>query len=166
LSLADAVEIDVPNPAAKILARRGIDDVENVAQWVLDELTTEFRAELPEHELPEESVFEALLNTDDPVSVSVDIKTAMLHHPVKAAAELRRLASGRAQREATDQELLAAAMSPGQPVILNRLSKIQVNTTDAWQESMPAWYAGDFLAPVNWQPAHRAAEQVEEFDAV
>ena len=166
LSLADDVEIDVPNPAAKILARRGIDDVENVAQWVLDELTTEFRAELPEYSLSEESVCGALLDTDAPVTVAVDIKTALLHHPAKAAVELRRLASGRAQREATDQELLAAALSPGQPVVLNRLSKIQVNTTDAWQDSMPSWSAGDFLAPVNWQPAHRSAAQVEEFDAV
>ena len=151
------VEIVVPNPAAKILARRGIDDVEGVSQCVLDELAAEFRAELPEYELSEESVCEALLNTDAPVHVAVDIKTAVLRHPAEAAGQLRRLASGRAQREAADNELLAAALSPVCPAILSRLSKIQVATADAWQESMPAYYAGDFLSPVNWKPAFRGA---------
>ena len=165
ISSADDVEIELPNPAAKILARRGIDDVENVAQWVLDEMSSEFRAALPDYALSEESVCDAFLDTDSTVRATVDIKTAIVSHPQAAAVQLRQVASGRARREATDQELLAAALSPGQPVVLNRLSKIQVNTTDAWQESMPAWYAGDFLAPVNWKPAHRAAA-VEEFDAV
>jgi hypothetical protein len=82
--------------------------------------------------------------------------------PTAAAEQLRGVASARAQREATDQELLAAALSPGQPVLLNRLSRTQVNTTDAWQESMPEWYAGDFLSPVNWVPAHRAAQEEME----
>jgi len=159
IGAADDVEIELPNPAAKILARRGIDDVENVAQWVLDEMSVEFRAALPDYALSEESVCDAFLDTDSSVTVAVDIKTAIVSHPQAAAVQLRRVASGRAQREATDQELLAAALSPGQPVILNRLSKIQVNTVDAWQESMPAWYGGDFLAPVNWKPAHLAAKE-------
>jgi hypothetical protein len=159
IGAADDVEIELPNPAAKILARRGIDDVENVAQWVLDEMSVEFRAALPEYELTEESVCDAFLNADSPVSATVDIKTAIVSHPQAAVVQLRRVASGRAQREATDQELLAAALSPGQPVILNRNSKIQINTVEAWQESMPAWYAGDFISPVNWKPAHLAAKE-------
>lgn len=162
LSKVSDIEISVPNPAAKILARHGIEDAERVSQVVFDEITAEFRAALAEYELSEENVCDAFLNPGSPATVVVDIKTALFHMPTAAAEQLRGVASARAQREATDQELLAAALSPGQPVLLNRLSRTQVNTTDAWQESMPEWYAGDFLSPVNWVPAHRAAQEEME----
>lgn len=158
------VTIQLTNPAAKILARHGIENVEKITQDLFSELAAEVRATAPDLELSEEAVCEALLNTDAPLLATVDIKTAIATMPSTAAAAIRRTASRRAAQEATDDELLKAAVT-GEPVRLARLSRNQLNTVDQWYEQQPAAYFGSVLTPVSWTPDTKYAifQAVEKY---
>lgn len=152
------IVLRLPNPAAKILARHGLDSAAQAEKdpQLFEQLAGEIRAAVPDIELSEETVCEALLAADEQMQVAVDIKTALHLAPATVASQLRRNASRRAQNEATDQELLAAAANPAQPLIMKRLSSIQVCDIADWQE-LPEPYAGDILAPVNWSTATKFA---------
>jgi hypothetical protein len=151
----DNLVISFPNPAGKILSRRGIVEIDNhTSQTVVDEIAAEIRSTMPDIEISESEVADAILDTDAPLRVAVDVKTAVNDMPDTAASILRYQASKRAQREATDQELFTALADPSKPLVMHRLSTIQVNDIAAWQ-NMPRPYAGDLLAPIDWQPAYR-----------
>jgi hypothetical protein len=161
LSDISHVQVYMPNPASKILARRGLEEINNhTAQWVVDEISTEIRLTMPDIVLSEEETAEAILNPNDPMAVSVDIKTAMEQMPDAAEAALRFQASKRSQREATRQELFTAVANPGKPIVLRRLSAIQLNTVEEWQNT-PAPYAGSILSPLKFAQAARINAQTQ-----
>jgi hypothetical protein len=58
--------------------------------------------------------------------------------------------------EATDQELIVAALNPEKPLVLKRLSAVQLCDIADWQD-MPAPYAGALLAPLDWTPSSKFA---------
>jgi hypothetical protein len=150
------IAVKIPNPAAKILARRGMDSAAQAEKdpALFEELAAEIRSAAPDMELSESAVCEALLDPDAPVSVSVDIKAAINTRPADAAQYLRRQVSRRVASEATDQELLVAALNPEQPLVMKRLSAVQLCDIADWQD-MPAPYAGAFLSPVDWKPSSK-----------
>lgn len=158
LAAVREIAVRLPNPAAKILARRGLESAEQAEKdpQLFDELAAEIRATAPDMELTETAVCEALLNPEAPVLLSVDIKTAAAKMPLSTADQLRQRVSRRAANEATDQELLIAAANPDQPLVMNRLSKVQVCDIADWQD-LPAPYAGSILAPVVWSPRTKFA---------
>jgi hypothetical protein len=162
----DSLVVSLPNPAAKILRRRGIVAIDNhTSQMVVDDIAMEIRMTMPEMTLSEEEVAEAILAPDEPMRVSVDVKTALETMPEAAAESLRFQASKRAQKEATDQELFTALANPSKPLVLNRLSAVQVNDIATWQNP-PRPYAGDLLAPIDLQHADTFHVQpVETSDA-
>jgi hypothetical protein len=132
---------------------------------VVDDIAMEIRMTMPEMTLSEEEVAEAILAPDEPMRVSVDVKTALETMPEAAAESLRFQASKRAQKEATDQELFTALANPSKPLVLNRLSAVQVNDIATWQNP-PRPYAGDLLAPIDLQHADTFHVQpVETSDA-
>jgi hypothetical protein len=150
-----SVVVSFPNPAGKILSRRGIEAIDNhTSQTVVDEIAMDIRLEVPDIEISESEVAEAILDPESPLRVAVDIKTAIETMPDTTATILRHQTSKRAQREATDQELFTALANPSKPLVMHRLSAIQVNDIAAWQ-NLPRPYAGDLLAPIDWQPAYR-----------
>lgn len=157
--------ISFNNPAHRILSRRGINEIDNyTSQTVVDDIATEIRMTMPDVELSEEEVAEAILNPDEPLRVTVDIKTAVENMPERVASALRFQAHRRAKREATDNELFTALANPDKPLVMYRHSAVQVNDIAAWQ-NLPQPYAGDLLAPIDWQPAYKfnapvASEQV------
>lgn len=141
----------LPNPAGKILARHGLETAEGVPQWILDDILREMYAEVGEIKPTESEMCTALLSPDQPLEVTIDIKTAIAQLPSAAATYLRSCAPKRAQREATDEELFTAAMFPAKPLVLSRLSAIQVNWAAEWQNT-PFPYRGELLAPVEFVP--------------
>ena len=143
--------ISIPNPAAKILARHGLEDAEGVQQWVLDEIITAMYVETGDIRPTYEEMCEAVIHPESSMSVTIDIKTAIEKMPSDAATMLRCQASKRAQREATDEELFTAVLSPDKPLVLSRLSAIQVNKVEEWQ-NVPFPYVGELLAPVKFVP--------------
>ena len=158
LSAVSSMEVRIPNPAAKILARRGLESAAQAEKdpALFEELAAEIRSSAPDMEFSESAVCEALLDPDAPVSVSVDIKAAINTRPADAAQYLRRQVSRRVASEATDQELIVAALNPDQPLVLKRLSAVQLCDIADWQD-MPAPYAGALLAPLDWTPATKFA---------
>ncbi len=149
------VVVSLPNPAEKILWRRGIIEIDNhTSQLVVDDIAAEIRMNMPDIDLSEEEVAEAILSPEEPMQVAVDINYAVENMPQIAATALRFQASKRAQREATDEELFTALANPSKPLVMHRLSAIQVNDIAAWQ-NLPRPYAGDLLAPIDWQPAYK-----------
>lgn len=153
---AASIMVRIPNPAAKILARRGLESVEQAERdpALFEELAAEIRSSAPDMELSESAVCEALLDPSSAVTVSVDIKTAAATRPADAAAYLRGQVSRRAANAATDHELLIAALNPDQPLVMKRLSAVQLCDIADWQD-MPEPYAGAILAPVDWKPSNK-----------
>lgn len=143
--------VSIPNPASKILARHGLDTAEGMPQWVVDDIISAMYAELGEIKPTYEEMCDALISPDQPLEVTIDIKTAIEQMPSAAATTLRFHASKRASREATDEELFTAVANPDKPLVLSRLSSIQVNDVAAWQNT-PFPYVGELLAPVEFVP--------------
>lgn len=145
------------NPAAKILARHGIENVEAVSGDHLDQLAVEFAAEINGAfqnpiSLPESTIYDALLSPSSYVPVTMSLEQALAEGQTRVVATaMRRAATRRAQKEATDAELFAAAKNPELPLTLNRLGAVQVNTVAALQE-LPSHYSGSIFTPLDWQP--------------
>lgn len=145
------------NPAAKILARHGIENVEEVSGDQLDQLAIEFAAEMSGMfqnpvALPESTIYDALLSPTSYVPVTMPLEQALAEGQTRVVtSSMRSLASRRAQKEATDAELLSAAKNPTRPLTLNRLGTVQVNTVDELQE-LPHHYSGSIFTPIDWQP--------------
>lgn len=143
--------VSLPNPAGKILARHGLETAEGMPQWILDDILRGMYAEVGDIQPTESEMCDALLSPDQPLEVTIDIKTAIEKMPSAAATYLRFQAPRRAQREATDEELFTAAMFPAKPLVLSRLSAIQVNRAENWHNT-PFPYRGELLAPVEFVP--------------
>lgn len=149
----------VNNPAGKILARHGIENPETVSSDVFDQLSAEFTAEVNSVfqqpvTLTESVICEALLEPTKPVPVTLSLEQALAEGQGHAVANaMRQVSNKRINKEATESELLAAARDITQPLILNRLSSVQVNTVSAWQD-LPPQYSGSILAPIDWVPRH------------
>jgi hypothetical protein len=158
LGNVSSIVVRLPNPAAKILARHGLESAEQAEKdpALFEALASEVRACVPDMDLSEEAVCEALLDPAAPVPVMVDIKTALHTMPATAADSLRRQVSRRVASEATDSELLVAAANPDRPIMLSRLSAVQLCDIADWQD-LPEPYTGALLAPVLWSPQSKFA---------
>lgn len=145
------IKVSLPNPAGKILARHGLETAEGMPQWILDDILRGMYAEVGDLKPSESEMCDALLSPEQLLEVTIDIKTAIEKMPAAAANYLRWQAPKRAQREATDEELFTAALFPDKPLVLSRLSAIQVSLAADWQNT-PFPYRGELLAPVEFVP--------------
>lgn len=158
------------NPAGEILSRHKIGNLDEIDEALLTQMSAELRlAVLLGEKLSEHEVLDALAYPDAPVVMSADFSqddafTAVDPENRRRAARrlvaALRVAAGtsRAAREATDEDLLAAAKKPGQMMALSRLSKTQVFEVAALE--LPEHYAGDFLSPVDWTPPSKRLSKV------
>ncbi|NBT75196.1 hypothetical protein EBZ80_18570 [bacterium] len=143
--------VSLTNPASKILARHGLESAEGMPQWIVDDIISAMYSELGEIKPTYEEMCDALLEPDAPLMATIDVKVAIEQMPSTTATMLRMQASKRASREATDEELFTAVTNPDKPLVLSRLSAIQVNRASEWQET-PFPYVGELLAPVDFVP--------------
>ncbi len=169
LSFVKTIQIRRPNPAFSILRRRGVkvvDDTLANCGNVVNEMIAEMRLAFPDAVLEDNDIYDALVKTRKPVLVNVPVATVIKKAPeymelAKVANLLRYNASKRAQKEATDGELLAAAMNPDSPLLLSRISAIQIAPARQFQE-LPNWLRGSILASADWTPKHRMIGVTDE----
>jgi len=145
------VSVRRPNPAAKILARHGIEFPMSVGTAELDNLVSEFRAEFGGVEVEWATAVDALLFQRDHCTFSLPFDEAVVAVPDAAVAAMRAALPPKYQWEASFNDLLLAAKNPSQPVRVSRLSALQVFPLETVQD-MPEDYAGTVLSPVDWSP--------------
>lgn len=147
------------NPAAKILARAGMEAVnEDIGQTLLDELATQFRAEFS---VPaaDDVVYDALLTPAQRISLPLELSEAIKHAPSSVVAAMRAALPAKHQWAATYAELLTAAEHPEKPLRLCRLSAIQVfDVVDAL--NLPDAFSGYVLRRPEMTPQDSALAQV------
>ncbi len=144
---------EMPNPAAVLLAKHGVTNLESVDQRTLDCLTAEFRSAcLLGERLADDEVFDALVNPSAPVVCARGVEEIAAERVVNAMRQAA--GQSRAAFEATPDDLLRAAQNPRDPLFLSRLSVTQIVAADSLHE-LPAPYVGCFLSKPDWTPPRR-----------
>lgn len=144
---------EMPNPAAAIMARRGIESVETMDQATLENVADEFRkVVLLGERLADDEIFDALLDPGSPVRCAAGVEGIAVGRVIAAM----RLAAGhsRARGEATNDDLLRAARNPSGPLYLSQLSATQIVLAEDLTQ-LPAPYCGNFLPQLDWAPRSR-----------
>lgn len=140
-----------PNPAAKILARHGIEFPMSVGTAELDSLVAEFRAEFGGVEIDWSCAVDALLFQRDYCTFTLPLDEAVVTAPEAVAAAMRSALPPKYQWEASLNDLLTAAKNPQQPLRISRLSAVQLFPIESAQD-MPDDYAGTVVLPVDLSP--------------
>ena len=147
----ETVVVRHKNPAAKILARRGIDYPLSVNSLELDELVTEFRSMFSDHEIDWSVAVSALLFQHDQFEFPISLSDALVVAPGAVVQAMRNNLLPRYSRDVSDNDLLAAARNPAEPLKISRFSRVQLFAAENAAD-LPADYSGTVLAPVNWLP--------------
>jgi hypothetical protein len=145
------VAIRKVNPAAKLLARHGVEFPMSLSATELEELVVEFRAEFGGVEIEWAAVVDALLFQRDYCSFGLPLDEAIVGSPESVVGAMRAALPPKYQWEASFNDLLLAARNPEQPVRISRLSAVQVFPVETIYD-MPEDYAGTVLSPVDWAP--------------
>lgn len=155
----------VPNPAAslesvtarrysaaeKVLSRRGLEKLEDVAEEMWPVLMAEFRAEYPDFQIPGEVVLDALKTRANFVHIPLHASEALAVDPDAIVHAMRKKLPGRFRYEASYKDLLLAAANPSKPLRISRLSALQLFPVETVQE-LPEGYTGSVLSPVKLLP--------------
>ena len=144
------INIKIDNPARLILQRRNLTRADVVTQSVLDEMVHEFWVESANRDIPEEVIYEALLNPAAPVLLPEPLYTARRNMP-EQFLEAAREVIGPLGDSVTDDDILSAVENPQQDMLATYRSKIQICAVESLQEP-PEPYGGSVLPPVKWRP--------------
>jgi hypothetical protein len=147
----DVVSVQKSSPAAKILARHGIEYPLSVGAVELDNLVTEFRAEFAGVEIEWAAAVDALLFRRDYVSFTLSRDEAIEVAPAAVVLAMRQALPPKYQWEASFNDLIAAARNPNSPLRISRLSAVQLFPVESVYD-MSEDYAGTVLSPVDWTP--------------
>jgi len=143
------IDIKIVNPARLILQRRGLAVADVATQAVVDEMVGEFRRAAGQ-DIPEEAVYDALLNPAAPVVVPTPIYTARRNMPQQFLAAAREVIGPLADA-VSDADILSAVENPQQEMTASHRSQIQICAVESLQEP-PEPYGGSVLPPVKWRP--------------
>ena len=146
------VSVRRPNPADKILARRGIEYPLGVSQPELEEMVGEFKAAAPDFDVDWATAVEALLFRRAYFDVELSTQDATLYAPESVVSAMRAALPRKYQWEASFNDLLMAAKNPKSSLRISRLSALQLFPVETAQE-LPEDYAGTVLTPNNWAPS-------------
>jgi hypothetical protein len=153
--------MQIPNPAAtlemvpvrrynvapKVLARRGLTKLDELAEEMWPVVMAEFRAEYPEFSIAPEIVLDALQNLPEHIRIPVPADEALTADPDAVTTAIREKLPARFRYEASHKDLIVAASNPGKPLRISRLSALQVFPVETAQE-LPEDYAGSVLYTV------------------
>lgn len=151
VTLLKDISVRRPSPSAKILARHGVEFPMSLGPVELDNLVTEFRAEMGGIEIDWAAAVDALLFKRDFVSFSLPLDEAIVVSPEAVVTAMRAQLPPKYQWEASFNDLLAAAKNPRQPLRISRLSAVQLSPIETLQD-LPEDYAGTVLSPIDWAP--------------
>jgi hypothetical protein len=140
------------NPAAKILARHGLETAEGCGPQMLEQLVTEFRAEFSNFSLDVQDIYPALSSPETQFfTITVSFDEAVAFEPQAAVNALRDALPSKYVLDPGYNDLLLAAKHPEKDLRISRFSALQVFPVETVQ-TLPESYAGTVLAPVNWAP--------------
>jgi len=142
--------VEVKNPAAGLLRRRGVQQVDAVDQQTLDALAAEFRQAVG-GEIADDAVYDALLNPAAPVHVRLPAAEVARRDPDRFLTAAR-LVLGTMDGWMTDDDIFNAVANPQLEMVASLKPKIQVVAVEDLQNP-PAPYGGSALPPLNWRPA-------------
>lgn len=157
----ETVSVRRPNPADKILARRGIEYPLGVGQPELEEMVGEFRAEFPEVEIGWTEAVEALLFRRSHFTFPMPLADAAAYAPEAVVAAMRAELPKKHRWEASFNDLVTAAKNPQDPLRISRLSALQLFPVETAQD-LPDYYGGTVLTPNNWAPSSTRQAVVQE----
>lgn len=143
------INVKIVNPARLILQRRGLAAADVATQSVLDEMVGEFRRAAGQ-DIPEEAVYDALLNPAAELVLRTPIYTARRNMP-QQFLEAAREVIGPLSDSVTDADILSAVENPQQEMTASHRSQIQICAVESLQEP-PEPYGGSCLPPVKWRP--------------
>ncbi len=141
--------------AEKVLSRRGLEKLEDIAEEMWPVLMAEFRAEYPDFQIAGEVVLDALKTRADFVNIPLPADEALAVDPDAVVQAMRDKLSGRFRYEASYKDLLLAAANPGKPLRISRLSALQLFPVETAQD-LPECYTGSVLSPVKLSEAAAA----------
>jgi len=147
----DTITVRKLNPAAKILARHGIEFPMSVGTMELENLVGEFRAEFGGVEIDWAAAVDALLFQREYCVFSMLLDDAITAAPDAVVSAMRSGMPPKYQWEASFNDLLTAAKNPRQALRISRLSAVQLFPVETVQE-MPEDYAGAALSSIDWLP--------------
>jgi hypothetical protein len=151
-STIETVDIKLPNPAEKILARRGIDYPLSAGQPELEDMVVEFRSMLPDFNIDWRTAVDAILFRRPFVAVNLPRDEALLYSPETVIAAMREAMHKKYRWESSFNDLLNAAKNPKDFVRISRLSALQLFPVETAQD-LPADFGGTILTPNNWAPS-------------
>ena len=145
------------NPASAILERHGVTDVGAMTQDTLDAVMAAFRVAVPLGErLTDTEILDALCAPSQSVKCAAGVDGC---DPDRVVAAMLDVAGGQRRTSlATNADILAAAHNPDAPLVLSRMSRTQIVSTDALHD-LPAPYCGHFLPAIGWAPSRMAAKE-------
>jgi hypothetical protein len=152
LGVNSTMMICVNNPTRAVLRKNGITQVENVSQAVLDVVVADFRQRV-RHAVPDETVYEALLNPGTPVRVSLPAPLAARKEPEQFLLAARTML-GALNSAVSDDDIFNAVANPQGEMYASLKPRTQVVSVEELQEP-PAPYSGSAIPPVNWRSAVR-----------
>jgi hypothetical protein len=139
------IQVNLPNPAEKILTRMGVEFPLGMPSHDLEEAVASLRADIPEGiSLSWSDAVEALLFRRPYISVAVPYAAALQMVPDQVVASLRKQLPAGIKMEATYSDIHAAALDPAAELSLSRLSRIQLFDSESLAD-MPDDYAGNVL---------------------
>lgn len=146
-----AVDVLLPNPASRVLARHGLESIANCSHDTLTALQAEMRSFFTPEQAGHKEIVDFLSAPDAPVKISVPLEVAVQLAPEAAAEAIRTALPYRYQQEVSFNDLLVAAKNPTEDIKISRLSAVQICDIESVQD-LPDGYAGTVLAPLDWTP--------------
>lgn len=164
---ADMGEVTVRrfNVAGKVLARRGVNALEELPEELWPVVMAEFRAEYPDVSLDAAIVLDALRTQSEWIHFPMLMEDALAVAPESVVQAIREALSGRFKFEASHKDVLVAAANPRQPLRISRLSAVQLFPVESVQE-LPEGYTGSVLATVKFAAHTTAVAPAEQPEAI
>lgn len=158
----DVVSVRRRNPAAKILARHGVEYPMSLGTVELENLVAELRAEFPDDSAHIDWVaaIDALLFKREYFQFDVPVAQALTSDPDAVVKAARSRLPKRHQFEASYNDVLRAAQNPTQSLKISRLSAVQLFPVETAYD-MPDDYGGSVLSQINLAPSSTRQDVVQ-----
>ena len=151
--VGEDLEVSLPNPANKILARLGVEFPMGMPHADLDDAVKMLQSELPQLGLSWSEAAEALLLQHPWVKAKINYSLALNTVPDQVVTAIRSRLPRFAKYEATYSDLMQAAQDPTDNLYLSRLARVQLFPVETAFD-LPEDHSGSFLRKTEIVSSH------------